>query len=285
MSSVRVVNTGNSQLQSRQSSVSAIDATERAWTDGGITPVYTSRFAANPVMDVASQPATERPTSALMNSLFVLTLALPGLAMFYGGLSRAGSVNSALISSALCMSVVSVTWVAGAYSGTFSTTGMSEGTIDLRSFFGSFDKAMLSGVTPSSTFRGLPELTWFLFQLKLAIIAATIAMGGLIERAKLSAKIVMTSLWIPTVYMPICHAVSAGPGSLLGDIGVLDFAGKSPYIHVHPYIMIRNNLSRAVPPLTALNCIAIGTSLDCPLADPASDGHELMHTYSCLTLP
>eukprot|EP00892_Ulva_mutabilis_P012016 jgi/Ulvmu1/9187/UM005_0287.1 len=210
-----------------------IDAAERAWQNGAATTPHVSRFAANPVMDVAAQPAMERPTSSLMNSLFVLTFALPGLAMFFGGLSRAGSVNSALMSGALSMSVVSIVWYAGAYSGAFSTSGMTEGTINIRSFVGSLDKAFLSGITSSTLFRGLPELTWFLFQLKLAIIASTIAMGGLIERAKLSAKILMTSLWVPVVYVPIAHAVAAGPGSLLGDIGIMDFAG-SLATHVAP---------------------------------------------------
>lgn len=224
-SHARVVHAEDGKAQVRPSYVPQIDAAERARKEGSIPTSHASGFGANPVMEIASQPATEIPTSALMNSMFVFMLALPGLAMFYGGLSRAGSVNSALMSSALCMSVVSVTWFAGAYSGSFSTTGMSDGVMNARSFLGSIDKGFLSGVTASSTFRGLPELTWFLFQLKLAIIAATIAMGGLIERAKLSAKLVMTALWVPVVYAPICHAVAAGPGSLLGDIGVLDFAG------------------------------------------------------------
>lgn len=225
VSHVRVIHAEDSKAQCRQDYVPQIDAAERAWKEGAIPTSHASRFAANPVLEVASQPASERPTSALMNSLLVVMLALPGLAMFYGGLSRAGSVNSALMSSALSMSVVSVAWFAGAYSGSFSTTGMSDGIMNARSFFGSLDKGLLSGITSGTTFRGLPELTWFLFQLKLAIIASTIAMGGLIERAKLSAKIVMTALWVPVVYAPVCHAVAAGPGALLGDIGVLDFAG------------------------------------------------------------
>ena len=213
------------QVQTVSNDVAKVDAAERAWEEGTAAHLHVSRFAANPVLDVAAQPAVERPTSSLMNSLFVLMLAIPGLAMFYGGLSRAGSVNSALMSSALSMSLVSIAWIAGAYSGTFSTTGMTEGVIDVRSFIGSLDKAMLSNITSTSTFRGLPELTWILFHLKLAIVASTIAMGALIERVKLSAKILMTALWVPVVYMPVCHAVAAGPGSLLADIGVLDFAG------------------------------------------------------------
>lgn len=58
-----------------------------------------------------------------------------------------------------------------------------------------------------------------------AIAAACIMLGGLLERIKLVPRLAMVSLWTLLVYAPVCHAVSAGPGSLLGDLGVVDFAG------------------------------------------------------------
>ena len=61
-----------------------------------------------------------------------------------------------------------------------------------------------------------------------AIAAACIMMGGLLERIKLAPRLAMVAMWTLVVYAPVCHAVAAGPGSLLGDLGVVDFGGPNP---------------------------------------------------------
>jgi ammonium transporter, Amt family len=50
-------------------------------------------------------------------------------------------------------------------------------------------------------------------------------LGGLLERVKLAPRLTIVCLWTLLVYAPVTHAVSAGPGSLLGDLGVVDVAG------------------------------------------------------------
>lgn len=60
-----------------------------------------------------------------------------------------------------------------------------------------------------------------------SIAAACIMLAGLIERIKLVPRLATVGLWLLVVYAPIMHAISAGPGSLLGDLGVVDSAGVS----------------------------------------------------------
>jgi Amt family ammonium transporter len=49
---------------------------------------------------------------------------------------------------------------------------------------------------------------------------------------KFSAMLWFSGLWLTFVYLPIAHMVWSGPGSLLGDLGVLDFAGGT-VVHIN----------------------------------------------------
>ncbi|MCT7027948.1 ammonia channel protein, partial [Salmonella enterica subsp. enterica serovar Minnesota] len=41
-----------------------------------------------------------------------------------------------------------------------------------------------------------------------------------------------SGLWLTIVYLPVAHMVWSGPGSFLGDLGVLDFAGGT-VVHIN----------------------------------------------------
>jgi ammonium transporter, Amt family len=64
-----------------------------------------------------------------------------------------------------------------------------------------------------------------LFQATCMVTAPCILVGAVAERMKFGASMLMAVLWIPLVLYPVAHAMWAGPGSLLGDLGTLDFAG------------------------------------------------------------
>jgi Amt family ammonium transporter len=49
---------------------------------------------------------------------------------------------------------------------------------------------------------------------------------------KFSALLWFSGLWLTVVYLPMAHMVWSGPGSLLGDLGVLDFAGGT-VVHIN----------------------------------------------------
>ncbi len=93
----------------------------------------------------------------------VLFMTLPGLALFYGGLVRAENLLSVLMQCFAIACLVSVAWLAGAYSLAFNGAG---------AWIGNLDKALLLGlprdaVAPNTT---LPETVFFMFQMTFAII-------------------------------------------------------------------------------------------------------------------
>ena len=170
-------------------------------------------------------PAVAAPAWALTAATLGLALSVPGLAMFQSGLLRAGSVNSLLLHHFVTAAAVSLLWVAGGFSAVASTTGMAAGDTGLRSVVGAFDMAMLRGVFSSAGPQDAAQLLRALFTLAPAILAPCIVAGAAAERLKPAASALFSALWLPVVYIPVAHAVSAGAGGLLFDLGVLDGAG------------------------------------------------------------
>jgi Amt family ammonium transporter len=118
------------------------------------------------------------------------------------------------------------------YSLAFSTEGMHAGVTNWHSFLGAFDRIMLAGLTPTTLYQTVPESVFVMFQLTFAIITPVLIIGSFAERMKFSAMLWFSGLWLTLVYLPIAHMVWSGPGSLLGDLGVLDFAGGT-VVHIN----------------------------------------------------
>jgi ammonium transporter, Amt family len=72
----------------------------------------------------------------LTATALVLFMTLPGLALFYGGLVRAENLLSVLMQCFAIACLVSVLWLLGAYSLTFSGAGP---------WLGNLNKALLLG--------------------------------------------------------------------------------------------------------------------------------------------
>jgi Amt family ammonium transporter len=159
-------------------------------------------------------------------------MTIPGLALFYGGMVRAKNLLSVLMQCFAITALVTVLWVFYGYSLAFSTAGMTAGTVNLHSFVGGLDRAMLHGLTPSTLYQTVPESVFVMFQLTFAIITPALIIGAFAERMKFSALLWFSGLWLTLVYLPMAHMVWSGPGSLLGDLGVLDFAGGT-VVHIN----------------------------------------------------
>jgi len=164
--------------------------------------------------------------------MLVLLMTLPGLALFYGGMVRAKNLLSVLMQCFAITALVSVLWLLYGYSLAFSTVGMQAGAVNLHSFVGGFDRAWLAGLRPDSLHGDIPESLFVMFQLSFAIITPALIVGAFAERMKFSALLWFTGLWLTMVYLPMAHMVWGGPGSLLGDLGVLDFAGGT-VVHIN----------------------------------------------------
>jgi Amt family ammonium transporter len=153
----------------------------------------------------------------LTSTALVLFMTLPGLALFYGGLVRAQNVLSVLMHCFAITCIVSVLWLAGAYSLAFSDGG------GLNGYIGGLGKAFLMGIGTGTLSGELPEVVFFMFQMTFAIITPALIVGAYVERIKFSAMCLFTILWLIIVYAPVAHWVWGG--GWLGAMGVQDFAG------------------------------------------------------------
>ena len=150
----------------------------------------------------------------LLSTLLVLMMAVPGLALFYGGMVRSKNVLSLSMQVFVTFSLLSVLWAIYGYSIAF--TGGN-------AFFGGFDRTFLSGMldaagnlVAAATFsKGvyIPEYLFASFQMTFAGITACLIVGAFAERMKFSAVLLFMVLWFTFSYLPIAHMVWfwAGP--------------------------------------------------------------------------
>lgn len=190
----------------------------------------TATAVAAAVIAEPETPAAETALSAgdtawmIMATILVLLMAIPGLALFYGGLVRSKNMLSVLMQVFIIVALISVLWVAYGYSLTFSNGGSING------YIGGLSAAFLSGVTPASVSGTIPELVFVTFQLTFACLTPALIVGAFAERIKFSALLVFVVLWTTLVYFPIAHMVWGG--GILADLGAKDFAGGT-VVHIN----------------------------------------------------
>ena len=157
----------------------------------------------------------------IVATALVLFMTLPGLSLFYGGLVRARNVLSVFMHCYAIACLMSVLWFAFGYSIAFGdgSTG----------YWGGLGKAFLSEVTADSLRGSLPEVLFFAFQMTFAVITPALIVGAYVERIGFSFVLIFSSLWMLLCYAPVVHWIWGGgilsDGGVLGDIGVVDFAG------------------------------------------------------------
>ena len=179
----------------------------------------------------------------------VLLMTLPGLALFYGGLTRSKNILSICMQCFMVFSLITVLWAIYGYSFAFTEGG---------AFIGGLDRLFLGGMTPDSvaaTFsKGvvIPEYVFMAFQAVFATITCCLIIGSFAERAKFSAILVFMVIWFTFSYLPIAHMVWFWPGpddikdaasleaitaraGWLWQKGVLDFAGGT-VVHINAAI-------------------------------------------------
>ena len=164
----------------------------------------------------------------IVATILVVMMAVPGLALFYGGLVRSKNMLSICMQVFVSFALISVLWTVYGYSLVFT-----EGN----AFFGSFSKAFLKGVTPDSLIGLIPEYVFLTFQMTFAAITPALIIGGFAERTKFSAVLAFLVLWVTFVYIPVAHMVWGGgllsdAGTLFGGHGAKDFAGGT-VVHIN----------------------------------------------------
>jgi len=158
-------------------------------------------------------------TAWILISAALVMLMTPGLALFYGGMVRRKNVLSTIMMSFALLGLVGILWLLYGYSLSFGP--------DLGGIIGKLDWIGLRGVgqAPSDIYAtSVPHLAFMIFQAMFAVITVALWTGGVVERAKFSAFLVLAILWFTVVYCPVAHWVW-GQGGWLAKLGCLDFAG------------------------------------------------------------
>ena len=164
----------------------------------------------------------------LAATVLVMLMALPGLALFYGGLVRAKNLLSVMSQVLGITAVAILSWVGWGYSLAFG---------DGSALVGGVGKLGLAGVDGSamwavgSSGAAIPELVFVAFQMSFAAITAALVIGALVERVRFAAVMLFAALWLTIVYAPLAHTVWASQG-LLYAMGAIDFAGGT-VVHIN----------------------------------------------------
>lgn len=140
----------------------------------------------------------------LLISTTLLALAVPGVALFYGGMVRKKNIMNTIALPFVALAVVSLGWTLvgsgwAAWNGAEHATGHEEA---LRSLY-----------------RGM-----------MASVALALVTGGIVERIRFSFFLVFGLCWVAAVYVPLAQSLWGGNG-WLANLGSLDFAGGA-VIHI-----------------------------------------------------
>ncbi|HQT36913.1 MAG TPA: ammonium transporter, partial [Sulfuricurvum sp.] len=159
----------------------------------------------------------------MMSTALVMLMTPVGLALFYGGMTRAKNVLNTYAMVFGAFVVAFIVWIIAGYSIAFGTADGS-----MNQIIGGFDNVMLNGIawtdlTNVDLGQLYPKFVFVVFQGTFAAITVAIASGSVIERIKFSTWMVFTAIWVLVVYAPITHMVWGG--GYLFNLGALDFAG------------------------------------------------------------
>lgn len=166
-------------------------------------------------------------TGFMIVCAILVLLMTPGLAFFYGGLSRRKNVVNTMIMCFGVLGIVALTWTMFGWSFAYG----GDGSIP---FFGGFDQIGLFGVVgnlinedaSALSHETYPALVDVFFQMAFCMITTAIITGALAGRMKFGAICAFVAVWTIVVYPPLAHMVWGGDGCFIGDtIGALDFAG------------------------------------------------------------
>jgi ammonium transporter, Amt family len=174
-------------------------------------------------------------TAFMLCCIIGLTIMIPGLALFYGGLVSVKSSINMIMMTFGAVAIVGVLWVLFGFSMTFGT---SHG-----GFVGSLSEfaGMKNMLDPVTTINGLPLSLFSLFQALFAALTVAIVSGVAADRMKFSAWMVFAAVWAVVVYFPVAHWVFAFDGVSTPDatggwiankLKAIDFAGGTA-VHIN----------------------------------------------------
>ncbi|GAA3224201.1 ammonium transporter [Actinocorallia longicatena] len=160
-------------------------------------------------------------TAWVLASTALVLVMTPGVAFLYGGMVRGKNVLSTMMQSYVTMAIVSVVWVAVAYSLAFGDGGPIIGDLHFAGLM-NMDEQVPGFTGPAA--QVIPPMAYAGFQCMFAIITPALITGSAAERWRFGAFVPFMVLWSILVYGPVAHWVFS-PGGWLYKAGALDFAG------------------------------------------------------------
>ncbi|MEV0673028.1 ammonium transporter [Mycobacterium sp. NPDC050441] len=176
-------------------------------------------------------------TAFMLCCIIGLTLMIPGLALFYGGMVSVKSSTNMMMMTFGAVALVGVLWVLFGFSMAFGT---SYGDLGLLGSITEF-AGMKNLVEPMTSVNGLPVSLFSLFQALFAAITVALISGAVADRMKFGAWMVFAGVWAVLVYFPVAHWVFAFDktfsedsvgGWVANKLHAIDFAGGTA-VHIN----------------------------------------------------
>lgn len=168
-------------------------------------------------------------TGWMLTATVAVTLMVPGLALYYGGLSRTKNILNTMMVVLSGFAVTAVLWVVFGYGLTLGDSIGGAGLLGNPAGLWGL-QSLLGAETPEGA---VPAILIAIFQLIFAGLTVAIIGGAVEGRMKFSAWLMFAGLWATLVYFPVAHwvfAFDAADGSTIGGfiankLHAVDFAG------------------------------------------------------------
>jgi Amt family ammonium transporter len=161
-----------------------------------------------------------------------LTMMIPGLALFYGGMVSVKSSINMMMMTFGAVAVVGVLWVLFGYSMVFGDSYGDSGLLGSITEYAGLGDAMADNEV------ALPMSLFAVFQALFAAITVALISGAVADRMKFGAWMVFAAVWAVLVYFPVAHWVFAFTndidtgGWIANDLKAIDFAGGTA-VHIN----------------------------------------------------
>ena len=171
-------------------------------------------------------------TAWILTSAALVLLMIPGLALFYGGMTRAKSTLNMMMMVMGALAVVGVIWIIFGYSMTFGTDAGNGLWASPTEYLG------LEGLMADDPEATYPAMSFVAFQAMFACITVGLIAGAIADRAKFGIWLVFAGIWATVVYFPVAHWVWGAGGWIFEGLGPLngtpaiDFAGGTA-VHIN----------------------------------------------------
>jgi Amt family ammonium transporter len=179
-------------------------------------------------------PVIAADTAWVLASFAAVSLMIPGLAIFYGGMVGVRSTLNIMMMVFGGCAVVAVLWIVFGYGLVLGDSVLGLGLIgNPIDFIG-----LGQDIFTSAAGDEVPPALIAAFHLLFAAITTAIVCAAVAGRMKFSAWLVFSGVWVTLVYFPIAHWVFAFDGDetqggwIANDWEVVDYAGGTA-VHIN----------------------------------------------------